>query len=88
MTTDENKIRILADFYSKYRDDEEMEDFFEYNDLGLPMAYLISEDLVSLKDKGNIYISETWALFLESLEIQDMGFENLEQVLSFAQKPE
>lgn len=88
MTTDENKIRILADFYSKYRDDEEMEDFFDYNDLGLPMAYLISEDLVSLKDKGNIYISETWALFLESLEIQDMGFENLEQVLSFAQKPE
>ena len=88
MTTDENKIRILADFYIKYRDDEEMEDFFEYNDLGLPMAYLISEDLVSLKDKGNIYISETWALFLESLEIQDMGFENLEQVLSFAQKPE
>ena len=88
MTTDENKIRILADFYIKYRDDEEMEDFFEYNDLGLPMAYLISEDLVSLKDKGNIYISETWALLLESLEIQDMGFENLEQVLSFAQKPE
>ena len=88
MTTDENKIRILADFYSKYRDDEEMEDFFDYNDLGLPMAYLVSEDLVSLKDKGNIYISETWALLLESLEIQDMGFENLEQVLSFAQKPE
>ena len=88
MTTDKNKISILADFYSKYRDDEEMEDFFDYNDLGLPMAYLVSEDLVSLKDKGNIYISETWALFLESLEIQDMGFENLEQVLSFAQKPE
>lgn len=88
MTTDENKISILADFYSKYRDDEEMEDFFDYNDLGLPMAYLVSEDLVSIKDKGNIYISETWALLLESLEIQDMGFENLEQVLSFAQKPE
>ena len=85
MTELDKKIIILGDLYSKYNDDEDMGDFFEYNDLGLPMAYMISEELVSIADKGMLYIEETWNLFLEALEIEDMGFDNLEQVLKFAE---
>jgi len=80
-----NKIDILSNLYNSYRDDEDMSDFFEYNDLGLPMAHLVNEGLVSINEKGKIYIDETWGLFLESLEIDDMGFETLEQVLGYAQ---
>jgi hypothetical protein len=85
MTTFENKIDILSNLYNSYRDDEDMADFFEYNDLGLPMANLVNEGLVAINEKGKIYIDETWGLFLESLEIEDMGFETLDQVLGYAQ---
>lgn len=85
MTTFENKIEILSNLYNSYRDDEDMEDFFEYNDLGLPMANLFSEGLVTINERGKIYIDETWGLFLQSLEIEDMGFETLDQVLGYAQ---
>ena len=84
MTEFNNKVSILATLYALYNDDEDMEDFFEYNDLGLPMAYLINEDLVSLKDKGILYIEETWKLFLDSLEIEDTGFETLDQMLALS----
>jgi hypothetical protein len=80
-----NKIDILSNLYNSYRDDEDMADFFEYNDLGLPMANLVNEGLVAINEKGKIYIEETWGLFLESLEIEDMGFETLDQVLGYAQ---
>jgi len=80
-----NKIDILSNLYNSYRDDEDMADFFEYNDLGLPMANLVNEGLVAINEKGKIYIDETWGLFLESLEIEDMGFETLDQVLGYAQ---
>ncbi len=38
-TTFENKCAILADLWLNYKDNEELEDFVEYNDLGLPLAY-------------------------------------------------
>lgn len=85
MTEFNNKIDILSNLYNSYRDDEDMADFFEYNDLGLPMANLVNEGLVAINEKGKIYIEETWGLFLESLEIEDMGFETLDQVLGYAQ---
>ena len=85
MTELDKKIVILADLYTRYQDDEDMGDFFEYNDLGLPMAYMISEELVSIKDRGMLYIEETWSLLLEALEVSDMGFENLDQLLKFAE---
>jgi hypothetical protein len=35
--TFDNKISILAELWMNYRDDEELQDFIEYNDLGLPL---------------------------------------------------
>jgi hypothetical protein len=77
---------ILGQLWSDYRDDEQMEDFIEYNDLGLPMAYFVAEDLVAINEKGKLYITETFDLFLESLGIKDEGFEDLNQVLIWAKE--
>jgi hypothetical protein len=63
-----------------------MEDFIEYNDLGLPMAYFVDEELVTIQEKGKIYITETFDLFLESLGIKDEGFEDLNQVFIWAKE--
>jgi hypothetical protein len=80
MTNFTNKCEILGQFYSQYREIKDFADFMEFNDLGLPLAYFISENLVEVSDDGARYISETWDLFIASLEIEDTGFETLEDV--------
>jgi len=64
-----------------YREDEALEDFMDYNDIGLPLAYLISTDVVDISPKAEVYIDETWHLFLASLEIEDTGFTSLDEIL-------
>jgi len=49
MTTDfSNKIDILSRFKILYEEEENnngIQEFFEFNDIGLPLAYLASEGL-------------------------------------------
>ena len=53
METDfENQAGILAKLYMNYKEEEEFEDFIEYNDVGLPLAYLMSEGLSIPTDDG------------------------------------
>ena len=84
MTDVESKCRILGKLWMDYRDDSEFIDFIEYNDLGLPMAYLVDSDLVKMTNKGEIFVEETFELFLQSLKIEDTGFTDLEEVLEAA----
>ena len=46
-----NKVAILADLWINYRDDEQFQDFIEYNDLGLPLGYLINTELATPTDQ-------------------------------------
>ena len=80
MTGFTSKCEILGQFYSQYRDERDFEDFMEFNDLGLPLAYFVSENLCEVSDDGVRYINETFDLFIASLEIKDTGFTNLEDV--------
>lgn len=78
MTEDINKIKILADLWINYRDDEQFEDFCDYNDMGLPLAYLSDNGLAKETELGRKYIDETFNLLLTALEIkEDTGFESL-----------
>jgi hypothetical protein len=74
------KCEILGDLYSNYGQDPEFVDFVEFNDLGLPLAYLSSEGLCELSTNGERYIEETWILFVKSLGIEDTGFEDIEEM--------
>jgi hypothetical protein len=80
MTEFANKCEILGHFYSQYRDESDFADFMEFNDLGLPLAYFVSENLCDVSDDGVRYINETFDLFIASLEINDTGFTSLEDV--------
>ena len=86
MTDFTSKCEILGQFYSQYRDERDFEDFMEFNDLGLPLAYFVSENLCEVSDDGVRYINETYTLFLASLELNDTGFANLEDVFLSAGK--
>lgn len=85
-TTFTNKVAILAELWVGYGEDEAFEDFFSYNDLGLPLAYALDNDIVIANERTRAFIEETFALLLEALDCEDSGFESLESVLGLAEQ--
>jgi len=82
-TTDfSKKCEILGQFYMEYREDTKLKNFLEYNDIGLPLAFLAAENLSIPTDQGQDFVNETWKIFLETLEIEDEGYEDLESIFS------
>lgn len=81
-TTFENKCLILADLWLNYRNDDDFEDFIEYNDMGLPIAYALAEGIVKGTEFSSKFVEETFDLLIASLEIEDTGFDNLDELLS------
>jgi len=85
--TDFTKVcEILGTLYANYKEDEDLKDFIDFNDLGLPLAYFTSENLCEVSDDGARYITETWQLFLASMDIEDAGWDSLDEM--FASKIE
>lgn len=81
-TSYENKCAILSDLWLNYRDDPEFIDFYEYNDIGLPLAYILDAKIVESTTMAEAFIEETFSLLLAGLEIEeDTGFESLEDLL-------
>lgn len=84
-TTLENQTAILADLWLNYRQDEDFVDFVEYNDIGLPLAYIIENEIVEPTEQSERFIRETFSLLLAGLElVEDEGFETLEDLLESA----
>ena len=79
--TMENKVSILAELWMNYRDDEQLKDFIEYNDLGLPMSYFLMNELVLPTKQSEVYIDETYGLLLASLGVNDVYYESLDELL-------
>jgi len=80
-TSAENKVIILSELWLNYRYDEQFTDFVEYNDLGLPLAYAISEGIVASTDVAEGFISETFDLLISGMGIEgDTGFESMDDL--------
>ena len=79
-----NKVSILAELWMNYRDDDQMKDFIEYNDLGLPLAYLLLNDIVVANEQSEIYIDETYGLLVAALQVKDRDYESLDEMLDSA----
>lgn len=85
--TDFSKIcEILSDLWMDYRTDEEFADFIDYNDIGLPLAYAVTNNLVTVNKSGESLIEETFALLLGGLDIEDTGFDSLDDILGIAEQ--
>ena len=80
-TTFEDKALILGQLWIQFKGDDEFSDFFEYNDLGLPLAFAFAEGIVNHTPTLEQYINETWDLFLEGLDTEDKGFESLDDLM-------
>ena len=73
------KCDILGDLWAYYREDiqdsEAWLEFFKYNDVALPLAYMISNDyaMVNEDSEAPSFINETWEMFCEYINIPADG---------------
>ena len=79
-----NKCQILGELWLRYRTDPEFEDFLEYNDLGLPIAYAIANDIVRSTEMAEKFVDESFDLLLASMDMEDDNWDNLDELLSLA----
>jgi hypothetical protein len=82
MTTFENKCYILSDLWMNYRSEDNLKDFIWYNDIGLPLSYMLSEDIVQSTPEAMKLVEETFDLLLAAVESEDKGFDSLDEILS------
>jgi hypothetical protein len=54
------KAEILVQFTQDSFNDEEYSEFFDYNDLGIPLSIAIVQEMVILTDEGEQLLDETW----------------------------
>jgi hypothetical protein len=69
-----------------YRNEPDFEDFIDYNDISLPLAYSINNNIVSNTPLAETFINETWDLLLGALDVEeDTGFESIEELLGMSE---
>ena len=68
-----SKCELLSALWFFYRDDEDAPDgwqeFFRWADVGLPLAYVVSENLANITDEGTEIIKETWEYLCEMISV-------------------
>lgn len=85
-----DKAGLLGQLWIDYREDDNFSSFMEYNDIGLPLSYVVAEGLVpGLTPLGEDYIDETIEMLFKLLEITEDEVDllpkiNLDSVLVFA----
>ena len=73
-----DKCRILGDFWLDYREDaskdENWEQFFDYCDMGLPLAFLVDRGYAEkATEEGIVVIEETWLMFCDMCGVDPDG---------------
>ena len=75
--------QILVDFLNRYAEEVAFDEFFAYNDLGLPLAVSVFNNLCELNEKGISALEETYTELLIALKISDLSkeYNNLDEIL-------
>lgn len=70
-TTFSSKCAILGMLWTFYNDtdDEVWQSYFRWADVGLPLAYMSWQGLVSVKAEGKTYIEDSWDEFCNIISI-------------------
>ena len=88
-----SKCDVLGALWLYYRqdamNDEAWSEFFEYNDIGLPLAYLIAEGLAqSTGEDSDQLIEETWNMFCGYINIDPNGeYKNIAEAFEASDQP-
>ena len=65
------KCDILGSLHILYGDTDNAgwKDFFAWSDLGLPMAWMASSSLITIKAEGKQYVNDAWNMFCTVIDI-------------------
>jgi hypothetical protein len=81
-TSFDNKCEILSELWLNYRDDKNFKDFVKYNDISLPLSFMIVESIIDKPgEMAESYIDESFNLLLKAVGTEDLGFETLDGML-------
>mgnify|MGYP006289912795 CR=1 FL=1 len=83
-----SKCEILGSLWTFYKDtdNESWREFFAWGDLGMPLSYLVWQDLATAKPDGKAAIEECWNVFCEMISIDpDAKYTDLDS--AFAASP-
>ncbi len=76
-----DKTGILGQLWIDFREDDNFSVFMEYNDIGLPLSYVVAEGLVpGLTPLGEDYVDETIEMFFKLLDISEQEVDLLDKV--------
>lgn len=88
-----NKCDILGALWLYYREDamsnEAWRDFFEYNDIGLPLSYMIAEGLAQSSGiDTEALVDETWEMFCAYIDIDpQLEYMNIVEAFEASSQP-
>lgn len=90
-----NKCSVLGDLWAFYREDivenEAWMDFFKYNDVALPLTYMIDRGYASIiesNEEGVTFVNETWDMFCDYIDIDPEGeYENIGDAFAASSQP-
>lgn len=82
------KCQILEQLWLTYRYDEQFQQFFEFADLAVPLAYAIANDIVKSTPEAQKFVEEGFEFLLDGFGISDLGFESLDDLLGNADETE
>jgi hypothetical protein len=80
-TTYESIVSIMAELWLDYREDEAFTELYEYADLAFPLAFALQYGIIDTTEKAEAMIREAFGLLLDTLEAEDSGFDNLNELL-------
>jgi len=78
-----NKCKVLGELWLYYREQasqhNEWQQFFEWADIALPLAYMSWQELVIIKPDAEQYVHDAWVTFCEMIEIDaDAEYKGIE----------
>jgi len=78
----EQKCKILGQLWSEFKDEEGWEDFVDFNDISLPLAFLLDMKMAENPSSLAInFIEQTFVSLLTRVNLEDAGWESLEDIL-------
>lgn len=84
---------VLKEFWLFFKDDDDeyIQEFIQVNDLGLPLAYFVSEGFISdedMNDKVETMINDTWNSMLNALDLTTDEVEGMtfSEILDYLQE--
>lgn len=83
-TTMENKIAILGEVYSQYRDVKKWDKFFLEEMVGISLAWLLWTEQLSMDSLNEVnenWIDFAWHQLINGWGIEDKGYTSLNDIL-------